>query len=44
MKEKPMQKELNEIELLDTENQSKPLSDYFKEKEFTLVLSYRGDW
>jgi hypothetical protein len=39
-----MQKELGEIELLDTENQSKTLTDYFKEKEYTLVLSYRGDW
>ena len=39
-----MQKELNEIELLDTENQSKTLSDYFEENEYTLVLSYRGDW
>ena len=39
-----MQKELREIELLDTENQTKTLTDYFKEKEYTLVLSYRGDW
>ena len=39
-----MQQELNEIELLDTENHSKTLSDYFEEKEYTLVLSYRGDW
>ena len=39
-----MQKELREIELLGTENQTKTLTDYFKEKEYTLVLSYRGDW
>lgn len=39
-----MQKELREIELVDTENQTKTLTDYFKEKEYTLVLSYRGDW
>ena len=39
-----MQKELSEIELLDTENQTKSLSDYFKEKDYTLVLSYRGYW
>ena len=39
-----MQKELSEIELLDTENQTKTLSEYFKEKDHTLVLSYRGDW
>jgi hypothetical protein len=39
-----MQKELSEIELLDTENRSKTLTDYFKEKDYTLVLSYRGDW
>lgn len=39
-----MQNELSKIELLDTENQSKTLSDYFQEKEYTLVLSYRGDW
>ena len=39
-----MQKELSEIELLDTENQTKSLTDYFKEKDYTLVLSYRGDW
>ena len=39
-----MQKELSEIALLDTENQSKTLTDYFKEKDYTLVLSYRGDW
>ena len=39
-----MQKELSEIELLDTEEQTKTLADYFKEKDFTLVLSYRGDW
>jgi len=39
-----MQKELSKIELLDTENQSKTLSDYFQEEKYTLVLSYRGDW
>ena len=39
-----MQKELSTIELLDTENQKKTLTDYFKEKDYTLVLSYRGDW
>ena len=39
-----MQKELGEVELLDTENQTKTLNDYFKEKDYTLVLSYRGDW
>jgi hypothetical protein len=39
-----MQKELSEIELLDTENHTRTLPDYLKEKEYTLVLSYRGDW
>ena len=39
-----MKKELGEIELLDTENQTKTLADYFKEMDYTLVLSYRGDW
>jgi len=39
-----MQKELGEIELLDTQDQSKTLADYFKERDYTLVLSYRGDW
>jgi hypothetical protein len=39
-----MQREFSEIELLDTENQTKTLTDCFKEKEYTLVLSYRGDW
>ena len=39
-----MRKELSIIELLDTENQAKTLTDYFKEKDYTLVLSYRGDW
>ena len=39
-----MRKELSEIELLDTENQTKTLADYIKEKDYTLVLSYRGDW
>ncbi len=39
-----MQKELSEIELLDTENQPKTLTEYFNEKDYTLVLSYRGDW
>ena len=39
-----MQKELSEIELLDTENQTGTLTDNFKEKDYTLLLSYRGDW
>ena len=39
-----MQKELSAIELLDTKNQSKTLTEYFKEKDYTLVLTYRGDW
>jgi len=39
-----MQEELSKIELLDSENQTRILSDYFKEKEYTLVLSCRGDW
>ena len=39
-----MQEELSKIELLDSENQTRTLSDYFKEKEYTLVISYRGDW
>jgi hypothetical protein len=39
-----MQEKLSEIELLDTENQTRTLTDYFKEKDYTLVLSYRGDW
>ena len=39
-----MQKGLSEIELLDTENHTKILTGYFKEKDHTLVLSYRGDW
>jgi hypothetical protein len=39
-----MRKELSEIELLDTENQTKTLSDYIKDTDYTLVLSYRGDW
>ena len=39
-----MQREFTEIELLDTENQTKTLTDYFKQRDYTLVLSYRGDW
>ncbi len=39
-----MQKELVEIELLDSESQSKTLAGYFKQTDYTLVLSYRGDW
>jgi hypothetical protein len=39
-----MHEKLSEIELLDTENQTRTLTDYFKEKDYTLVLSYRGDW
>jgi hypothetical protein len=39
-----MQKEFSEIELLDTENQTKTLTDYLKEKDYTLLLFYRGDW
>ena len=39
-----MEKECCEIELLDTENRTKTLADYFREKDYTLVLSYRGDW
>ena len=39
-----MQREFTEIELLDTENQTKTLTDYLKARDYTLVLSYRGDW
>jgi len=39
-----MQEELSKIELLDTENQTRTLPDVLKEKDYTLVLFYRGDW
>jgi len=39
-----MQKALSEIELPDTANRTKSLSDYFMEKDYTLLLFYRGDW
>jgi len=39
-----MPQTFSKIELLDTESQPKTLADYFKEKELTLILFYRGDW
>jgi hypothetical protein len=39
-----MQEELSKIGLLDTENQMRTLADVLKEKDYTLVLFYRGDW
>jgi len=39
-----MLKTLSEIELLDTANRTKTLSDYFMEMDYTLVVFYRGDW
>ena len=37
-----MQKELREIELLDTENQTRTLTDYFQEKGLLLSVSADG--